>query len=144
MEKKEKKKSTFWSEFKAFIARGNVMDMAVGVIVGAAFKAIIDSLVNDLLMPIIGIFVKTDSFASLTAYVGGAEIHYGAFIAAIVNFLIMAFVLFLIVRTMNKVHEKAEAKKKAEEPAPEPAPAPAPTETELLAEILETLKEQKK
>lgn len=137
----EKKKSGFWSEFRTFATRGNVLDMAVGVIIGAAFKAIIDSLVNDVLMPFIGIFVSTDSFADLSVYINGAEIRYGAFIAAVVNFIIMAFVIFLIVRTINRVRERAEAKKKAAEEV-KPAEPAAPTETELLAGILAVLKEK--
>lgn len=138
------KKKGFWGEFREFIARGNVMDMAVGVIVGAAFKAIIDSLVNDMLMPLVGIFVKTDSFSSLSVTVGGAVITYGNFIAAIVNFLIMAFVIFMLVRTINRTYDKLASHKKAEEvesaaAVEEPA---APSESELLAEILSVLKDK--
>ena len=133
------------AEFRAFIARGNVMDMAVGVIIGAAFKAIIDSLVNDILMPFVGIFVKADSFAALSVQVGGATISYGAFLSAVVNFLIMALVIFILVRSINRAHDKLSAMKKAEEaPVEEPAqdvPA-APTEAELLTQILEELKKQ--
>lgn len=140
-----KEKKGFWAEFRAFIARGNVMDMAVGVIIGAAFKAIIDSLVNDILMPFVGIFVKADSFAELSVQVGGATISYGAFLSAVVNFLIMALVIFILVRSINRAHDKLSAMKKAEEaPVEEPAedvPA-APTEAELLTQILEELKKQ--
>ena len=81
----------FISEFKTFIARGNVLDMAVGVIIGGAFKAIADSLTNDILMPLLGILVGRVSFADLTLTLGEAQIAYGNFIEAVLNFLIMAF-----------------------------------------------------
>ena len=98
------KKSGFVAEFKQFIARGNVMDMAVGVIVGGAFKAIADSLTADIIMPIIGIFVRENSFADLSVTVGSAVITYGNFIQAILNFLIMAFVVFCLIKGINSFH----------------------------------------
>ncbi|MCR5627812.1 MAG: large conductance mechanosensitive channel protein MscL [Lachnospiraceae bacterium] len=130
-----KKVGGFFGEFREFIQNGNVMDMAVGVIVGGAFKAIVDSLVADILMPVIGIFVGADSFASLSVTVGGAVIPYGNFISAIVNFLILAFVLFLVVKALNKM--KALTKKKEEEAA---APAEPSNEEKLLTEIRDLLK----
>ncbi len=135
-------KKSFWGEFREFIARGNVMDMAVGVIVGAAFKAIIDSLVNDILMPFVGIFVKTDSFSSLSVNLGGAVITYGNFISSIVNFLIMAFVVFMLVRTINRAYERLATHKKTQELEVAPAAGEPATvsESELLAEILSVLK----
>ncbi|MCD7868349.1 MAG: large conductance mechanosensitive channel protein MscL [Clostridiales bacterium] len=90
----------FLEEFKEFALRGNVMDLAVGVIIGAAFQAIIDSLVNDIISPAIGLFANTD-FSDLTAKIGDVEIRYGSFITAIINFIIMAFIIFLIVKGMN-------------------------------------------
>lgn len=136
-------KKGFWGEFREFIARGNVMDMAVGVIIGAAFKAIIDSLVNDILMPLIGVLIKTESLTTLSITVGGAVITYGNFVSSIINFLIMAFVIFMLVRTINRTYEKLAARKKVqEEVAPaveEPAVA---TEAELLTEILSVLKDK--
>lgn len=102
---------SFFDEFKKFILRGNVMDMAVGVIIGAAFQAIVTSLVNDIISPIIGLIANTD-MSYLVWTVGDVEIRYGAFITAIINFIIMAFVIFTIVRTINKVadsHKKPEA-----------------------------------
>lgn len=102
---------SFFDEFKKFILRGNVMDMAVGVIIGAAFQAIVTSLVNDIISPIIGLIANTD-MSYLVWTVGDVEIRYGAFITAIINFIIMAFVIFTIVRTINKVadsHRKPEA-----------------------------------
>ena len=131
----------FFGEFKEFIAKGNVMDMAVGVIVGAAFKAIVDSLVADILMPLIGIFAGAESFTALSVTVGGAVITYGNFIAAIINFLIMAFVMFLIVKGMNKMSEAA-AKLKKQKEAEEAAVAEPSKEEVLLTEIRDLLKEK--
>ena len=127
----------FISEFKTFALRGNVMDMAVGVIVGGAFKAIADSLTNDILMPLLGILVGKVSFADLVLTVGGSQIAYGNFIQAILNFLIMAFAVFCLIKAVNRFHRKKE-----EAPAAPPAP-PEPTEEEkLLAEIRDLLKEK--
>ena len=133
---KEKGKG-FFGEFKAFIARGNVMDMAVGVIIGGAFSAITTSLINDIIMPLLGILTGSVSFAELSMEIGGAVVTYGNFVQAILNFLVMAFVVFCLVKTMNSLH------KKEEEPAPEPAPEPEPepsAEEKLLAEIRDLLK----
>ena len=105
----------FASEFKKFIARGNVMDLAVGVIIGGAFKAIVDSLVNDIISPVIGIFA-TDTLNQSTLYIGGASIAYGAFISAIVNFLIIAFVLFLLIRWVNRLQGVIMPKEEKPEP----------------------------
>ncbi|MEG0765397.1 MAG: large-conductance mechanosensitive channel protein MscL [Pseudoflavonifractor sp.] len=127
-----KKAKGLAQEFKAFIARGNVMDLAVGVIIGGAFKTIIDSLVNDIIMPFVGIFIGKDSFAALSFSVGGANIMVGNFIQAIVNFLIMAFVVFLLVKLLNSFHRKKEE-------AP-PAPAAPSNEEVLLTEIRDLLK----
>ena len=106
-----------WNEFKTFAFKGNVMDMAVGVIIGAAFGAIVSSLVGDIISPLIGLLFKQD-FSTLTATVNEVEIHYGAFIAAVINFVIVALVLFLVIKSFNKA---SDLKKK-----PEEAPA-APT-----------------
>ena len=103
----------FMNEFKKFICRGNVMDMAVGVIIGGAFTAIVTSLVNDVINPLLGIFGGMN-FDQLVWNVNGAEIAYGKFITAVINFLIMALIIFFIVRTMNKVSDKYGKK---EEPA---------------------------
>ena len=84
----------FMDEFKQFIARGNVMDMAVGVIIGGAFTAITTSLINDIIMPLLGIFTGSISFAALSFTINGAVIAYGNFIQAVFNFLVMAFVVF--------------------------------------------------
>ncbi len=133
------KKSGFIAEFKQFIARGNVMDMAVGVIVGGAFKAIADSLTADIIMPIIGIFVSENSFADLSVTVGSAVITYGNFIQSILNFLIMAFVVFCLIKGINSFHRKKE-----EAPAAPPAPPEPSHEEALLMEIRDLLKENGK
>ena len=96
------KKSGFWTEFRQFIAKGNVMNLAVGVIIGAAFHAITTSLVNDIISPVIGLFASAD-MRDWSVAVGGAEIRYGAFLTAVINFLIMALVIFLLVKLLNRV-----------------------------------------
>lgn len=132
------KKTGFFAEFKTFIARGNVMDMAVGVIVGGAFSNITNSLINDIIMPILGIFTSSISFSDLSVTIGSAVITYGNFIQAVLNFLVMAFVVFCMVKAMNSFH------KKKEEAPPAPAPEPQPSaEEKLLTEIRDLLKEGK-
>ena len=126
----------FLEEFKAFAMRGNVMDLAVGVIVGGAFSSITNSLINDMIMPIVGIFVGEASFADLQIQVGGAVITYGNFIQAVLNFLILAFVVFCMVKTVNRLTNKKEAPKAAAAP-----PAPS-AEAKLLTEIRDLLKEK--
>ena len=128
------KTSGFLAEFKTFIARGNVMDMAVGVIIGGAFSNITTSLINDIVMPVLGIFTSSVSFADLSVNLGPAVITYGSFIQAVLNFLIMAFVVFCLVKTLNRFHKKKEA-------APPPPPGPS-AEEKLLMEIRDLLKEK--
>lgn len=102
-------------EFKTFAMRGNVIDMAVGVIIGGAFKGIVDSLVNDILSPVIGLIGKRD-FSGLVLKIFGVELKYGAFITAVINFIIMAFVIFLLVKGLNKLStlgKKEEIKEEA-------------------------------
>ena len=136
----EKKKS-FMGEFKTFIARGNVMDMAVGVIIGGAFSTLVTSLTDNLISPILGILGKVNFDAMMWDVFGDGKLvfKYGAFITSVINFLIMALVLFLIVKGMNKL--MALGKHTEETPAEPEAPA-APTQEELLAEILVELKKQ--
>jgi len=122
-------------EFKDFIAKGNVMDMAVGIIIGAAFTAIVTSLVDDLINPIIGLFLGGVDFAGLSASVGEATFTYGNFIMALINFLIIAFVVFMLVKAVNRAKDAAAEE---EEAAPE-EPA-GPTAEDLLAEIRDALK----
>ena len=112
------------------------MDLAVGVIVGGAFSAITTSLINDIIMPFIGIFVSQASFADLTLQVGGAVIAYGNFIQAVINFLIMALVVFCMVKAVNRLSRKKEE-------APPPPPAPS-AEEKLLTEIRDLLRAQQK
>lgn len=137
-------------EFKSFIAKGNVMDMAVGIIIGAAFTAIVSSLVNDLINPIIGLIIGGLDFTNMYAVLSGdvasgasldaareagaAVFAYGSFVTAVINFLIIAFVVFMLVRYVNKVKDAA-VKKEAEAPA---APV-GPTEIDLLKEIRDQL-----
>lgn len=127
----------FLHEFKDFAMRGNVMDLAVGVIIGGAFSAITTSLINDIIMPILGIFTSSISFADLSITVNGAVITYGNFIQAVLNFIIMALVVFCMIKAMNKLHRKKE------EPAAPPAPPEPSNEEKLLAEIRDLLKEKR-
>ena len=131
----EKKKS-FMGEFKTFIARGNVMDMAVGVIIGGAFKGITDSLVNDILNPVLGIFAgDNEALAGLSIPLpGGGDLMLGSFLNAVLSFLIMAFVVFCIVKALNRFYKKEEA-------TPPPPPQPSREEV-LLTEIRDLLKER--
>lgn len=106
----------FLEEFKTFALKGNVMDMAVGVIIGAAFQAIVSSLVSDIISPLLGSFAGMN-FDTLSVSINGATLAYGKFITAVINFLIMAFVLFMIVKTINKIssmlhEEKVEENEK--------------------------------
>ena len=122
-------------EFREFINRGNVIDLAVAVILGAAVTAIVTSLVNDIIMPIIGIALGGVDFTTLGYQVGDATIAYGNFIQAIINFLLIAFVLFLIIRSINRFNRKEEVA----------APPPTPTaEAQLLTEIRDLLREQRR
>jgi len=120
-------------EFRKFIMRGNVIDLAVAVIIGAAFGAIITSLVDDIIMPLVGVLMGGVDFSGLSLTVGSATIAYGAFIQTVINFLIIASALFLVIKAMNK----ASSLRKKEEAA---APPPAPSEDiVLLTEIRDLL-----
>lgn len=105
----------FFSEFKEFVMRGNVMDLAVGVIIGGAFSAIVTSLTDDIISPLLGLIGGMD-FSDLVLQIGDVQVRYGAFITAIINFLIMALVIFLMVKVINKA--MSIGKKKEEEAAP--------------------------
>lgn len=132
-------------EFKAFIAKGNVMDMAVGIIIGAAFTAIVNSMVGDILMPVIGMITSGvdfsnlfftmdgESYATIAAAeaAGATVIKYGVFINAVINFLIVAFVIFLLVKQINKLKAKEAA-----------APSTPPADVVLLGEIRDLLKKK--
>ncbi len=143
-------------EFKTFITRGNVMDMAVGIIIGTAFTAIINSMVKDILMPIIGLALGGVSFVDLKIIITQATeqttevaINYGMFMQKVIDFLIIALVVFFIVKGINTMRGKIEAKRKAELKALEskkeatPPPAPViPADIVLLTEIRDLLKKQ--
>lgn len=122
-------------EFKEFIARGNAMDLAVGIIIGAAFTAIVSSLVEDLINPLLGIFIGGIDFSSISFGLGDAQFMVGNFINAVIKFIIIAFVVFILVRTINKLSKLG---KQEEAPAPE-APK-GPTQEELLVEIRDALR----
>lgn len=102
-------------EFKEFIARGDVMDLAVGVIIGAAFTAIVNSLVKNLINPLIGLFIGKIDLSNLKLTVGDATFRYGAFINSIINFLIIAFIVFLLMKAVNKIARRNKAQADAEE-----------------------------
>lgn len=148
-------KSTFLQDFKAFAMKGNVVDMAVGVIIGGAFGKIVTSVVNDIIMPPIGLLVGGVNFKDLkwvmkeaTTAADGTEVaavtlNYGNFLQQTFDFLIIAFSIFVMIKLIAKLTEK---KKQEEEAAPAPAPAPAPepsAEEKLLTEIRDLLKEKK-
>ena len=138
-----------WKDFKSFIARGNVLDLAVGIIIGAAFTTIVKSLVDDILMPVIGLFTKNVNFSDLYLNLSGGEyatleaaktagavtVNYGLFINAVINFLIVAAVVFMMGRTLNRLKEKAED--------PKDTSIKTPQDIKLLQEIRDALVERK-
>jgi len=119
-------------EFKDFAMRGNVIDLAVGVVIGSAFNAIVSSLVGDIFMPIIGVITGGLNFSGLAYTTGEAAIAYGKFLQATFVFIITAFALFLVIKGINKV--------KSEKPKPAAAPAEPPADIKLLSEIRDLLK----
>ena len=112
---------SFLKEFKEFAMKGSVMDMAVGIIIGGALTAIVTSLVEDILNPIIGLFVG-NNFADLTAEFAGVSLAYGKFIMAVINFIIVAFVIFCIIKAMNKARTIAKPEEEEEEPTTKVCP----------------------
>lgn len=124
----------FFDEFKKFIMRGNVIDLAVGVVIGAAFAKIIDSLVADVFMPIVGFITGGFNVSGYTLTYGDVTLKLGNFLQMVVNFVIIGFCLFLVVKGMNVLHHRL-AKKEAAAPPPEPTPT-----EKLLAEIRDLLK----
>ena len=119
-------------EFREFLSQGSAMDLAIGVIIGIAFGAIVNSIVSDLITPLIGIIIGGLDFSGLSLNVGSAKFAYGKFIQAVINFVIIAFVLFTIIKIMNRFKEKKEA-----------APVPPTPDQELLREIRDLLKSGK-
>ena len=124
----------FISEFKEFISKGNVLDMAVGVIIGGAFSKIVSSLVNDVMMPLIGIIIGGHNFTNLSIKVGNAKIMYGSFLQNVVDFLIVAFCLFTVIKIINRFKKKQEKKENVKTPS---------EEVILLSEIRDLLKTDK-
>ena len=122
-------------EFREFIARGNAMDLAVGIIIGAAFTAIVSSLVEDLVNPLLGIFIGGIDFSAISFGVGDAQFMIGNFINAVIKFLIIAFVVFMLVRTINKISKLGKTEEAPVEEAPK-----GPTQEELLTEIRDALR----
>lgn len=115
----------FFKEFKEFISKGNVLDMAVGVIIGGAFTTIVNSLVNDVFMPLLGLLTGGMNFASLSVRLGEGEgdvLGYGAFLAAVLNFLLIALVLFLVIKAVNKLRSFRKAEEAAAAPATKVCP----------------------
>ena len=148
----DKKKKSFFQEFKEFISKGNVLDMAVGVIIGTAFTKIVNSVVSDIIMPALGLLTGNIDFADLKIVLSEAvmdgetvvkeelAIRYGVFLDALLNFLLIAICVFAVVKIFNTIKAKAEALKKKEEeekPAEEPKPDP---QIVLLTEIRDLLK----
>ena len=147
MSKRTNKKG-FWSEFREFIARGNVLDLSVGVIIGGAFSTITSSVTSDLIMPIVSIFLGGVDFSAMKVTLPNLfgvvsdtpnTLNYGNFLNAVINFLIMALVVFCIVKAFNRLRRKKEAEATAAPPAP---PEPS-NEEKLLTEIRDLLKEKK-
>jgi large conductance mechanosensitive channel len=124
-------------EFREFILRGNVIDLAVAVVIGAAFTAIVNSLVGDIVMPIIGVLIGGIDFSGLSVTIGSAVIAYGKFLQAIVNFLLIGFTMFLVIKSINSL-QKRLVKPKEETP---PAPV-TPDDIILLREIRDLLKQR--
>lgn len=125
----------FISEFKEFISRGNVLDMAVGVIIGGAFGKIVTSLVNDVIMPLVGVIIGGHDFSGLILKVGDSTINYGVFIQNVVDFLIVAFCIFIFIKAINKFKKKAEKKEEIIKKS---------NEEIILEEIRDLLKQEKK
>ncbi|MEH7661997.1 large conductance mechanosensitive channel protein MscL, partial [Bacillus velezensis] len=125
-----------WSEFKSFAMRGNIMDLAIGVVIGGAFGKIVTSLVEDIIMPLVGLLLGGLDFSGLAVTFGDAHIKYGSFIQTIVNFFIISFSIFIVIRTIGKLRRKKEAEEEAEE-AEE-----TDQQTELLTEIRDLLKQR--
>ena len=123
-------------EFRDFILRGNVLDLAVAVIIGVAFNAIIKSLVDDIIMPIVGVLLGGVDFTTLAVTVGEANITYGNFIQAIINFLLVSLALFFVIKSIN------EMQKRLSKPKEEAAPAAPPEDIVLLREIRDALKQR--
>ena len=144
---KEKKTTGFFAEFRKFVARGNVIDLAVGVIIGGAFSSITNSLVNDIVMPAFSVLLGGINFSDwkwvlrpATDTAEAITVNYGAFLSAVLDFFILAFVIFCMVKALNTLHDRMV--KRAQEEAPPPPPAPS-REEKLLEEIRDLLRERR-
>jgi len=124
------------NEFKEFISKGNVIDMAVGVVIGSAFSKIVTSLVNDIIMPLVGIIIGGLDFTSLSIKIKDSEILYGSFIQNIVDFLIIAACIFTVIKIMNRI--------KKQKPVDNPKPVETPEDIKLITEIRDLLKKESK
>ena len=145
---KREKTTGFFAEFRKFVARGNVMDLAVGVIIGGAFSKITTSLVNDIIMPGFSVMLGGINFSDwkwvlkpATDTTEAITINYGAFLSAVLDFFILAFVIFCMMKAINTLHDRMVKKAEATPPPPPPEPS---AEEKLLAEIRDLLKEQQK
>ena len=156
MSKKVRKVPAWWEEFKAFAIKGNAMALAVGTIIGAGFKTIVDSLTNHVIMPVVSIFLGGIDFKEMYIVLPRLfgetpldeagepilnKLYYGEFISAVINFFILALIVFFLVKGLNKLSELGK-KKEAEAPAEEPAPPEPSAEEKLLTEIRDLLKEK--
>ena len=137
LKEKRKKITNFFEEFKKFIQRGNVIDLAVGVIIGGAFSKIVTSIVNDVLMPIIGLIIGGQDFKNLSIKIKDTTIAYGSFIQNVVDFLIVAFLIFIFLKLINNIFKKEQKKEEKTTPVKS-------EEVILLEEIRDLLKGQKK
>ena len=133
----------FFGEFKQFVSKGNVMDLAVGVVIGGAFGKIVSSLVDNIIMPLVGLIIGGVDFSTLSITVKGASIKYGLFIQNVVDFLIVALCIFIVIKTINSLDKKVKSKIKKEEEKKEEKPT-LTKDQELLIEIRDLLKEEKK
>ncbi len=131
---------SFFEEFKKFMMRGNVIDLAVGVVIGTAFNNVVNSLVTNIITPPLGLLMGKINFADLAIHLGGTvKIEYGLFLQALINFLITAFALFLVIRFINRFEDLARLRRKADAAKPEPAPQDTP-EVAVLKEIRDMLR----
>ena len=135
-------KKGFIAEFKEFAMKGSIVDVAIGMIIGAAFSAIITSLVEDIIMPLLGIIIGKVDFTALSITVGSAQVMYGKFIQSCFSFLLIALTIFICIKAANKARTALERKSKEEEEAAEEAAEPA-EDVKLLTEIRDLLKEKK-
>ena len=134
----------FFGEFKDFVSKGNVIDLAVGVVIGSAFGKIVSSLVDNIIMPLVGLIIGGVDFSSLSVTVKGASIKYGLFIQNVVDFLIVALCIFIFIKAINSLDKKVKSKVKKEEEKKKEEPAKPTKEEELLTEIRDLLKKESK